>query len=352
MNTTTGRVDAQRVREFCLSLFEKLGFATEYAETVTDALVEAHLRGAPNQGLGRLPIYVKRIEQGSVNAKPSPRVVRETESTAVMDGDNSLGHYAAAKAMHLAIEKAENTGIGAVGVMNSTHFGIAAYYSMLAAERGMIGIVMSNSAPLMAAPGGAERIIGNNPISIAVPFANHPPIVLDMACSNAAFSSIQLAAQQGVTVPTGWGTDENGAETTEPKTILANGMLTPLGGYKGFGLALMVEILVGVLTGANCGKDVTILYKDLEKKQGTGHFVIAIDIRQFMDRSVFDSRLSNLVQSIKGSRKAEGTAEIVLPGEGSAERRRKNLESGIALPQAIRDQIAELAAAYGVRPPV
>jgi ureidoglycolate dehydrogenase (NAD+) len=129
-------------------------------------------------------------------------------------------------------------------------------------------------------------------------------------------------------------------------------MLTPLGGYKGFGLALMVEILVGVLTGANCGKDVTILYKDLEKKQGTGHFVIAIDIRQFMDRSVFDSRLSNLVQSIKGSRKAEGTAEIVLPGEGSAERRRKNLESGIALPQAIRDQIAELAAAYGVRPPV
>jgi LDH2 family malate/lactate/ureidoglycolate dehydrogenase len=351
VSTTSERLSVQVLREFCLSLFRKLGFEREYAETVTNALMEAHLRGAPNQGLGRLPIYVKRIELGLINAKPVPRIVRETDSTAVLDGDNGLGHYAAARAMNLAISKAQKTGIGAVGVRNSTHFGVAAFYGLIAVEQGKIGIVMSNSTPLMAAPGGAERLIGNNPISIAVPHRDHAPIVLDMACSNAAYSSIQKAAQQGERIPPGWGTDGNGQETTDPKVVLESGILIPVGGYKGYGLAIMIDILVGVLTGSSFGKGVTHLYQDLTHKQGTGHFLLALDIDRFIDRESFDGRLDDFVGSIKSSRRAPGFEETLIPGEGSDRRKRRNLELGIELPKAIIDQLGQLADKYELKHP-
>jgi LDH2 family malate/lactate/ureidoglycolate dehydrogenase len=329
-------------------VFKKLQFAEEYARAVTEAMLEGHLRGAHNQGMGRLPIYVKRIELGLINAKPEHKVVKDSGAVAILDGDHGMGHYAAVKAMGMAIERAEKYGIGTVGVLNSTHFGVAAYYSRIASESGKIGLVFTNSTSLMAAPGGAERLIGNNPVSIGVPRKEKAPVLLDMACSNASYSTIQRAVQEGEQIPSGWGTDKRGVETNDPAAVLDMGMLIPAGGHKGYGLAVMIDILTGVLTGSAFGKDVGHLYQDLEGKQRTGHLLTAIDIDHFMDRKTFSERLETYIDMIKLSPKAPGVEEIFLPGEGADRRRRDNLENGIALPAGIVKQLGELADKLGV----
>ncbi len=350
MSTQNKLQSMQELKDFCLSVFNKLEFEHEYAETVADAILEAHLRGAHNQGLGRLPIYVERIERGLINAKPNVRIDRETEATAVLDGDHGMGHYAASKAMSLAISKAESVGIGAVGVKNSTHFGVAAFYGNLAAKQEKIGIVFTNSTSLIAAPGGAERLVGNNPLSIAVPSKGHAPITLDMACSNVAFSRMQKAVQSGEDIPLGWGTDKDGVETTDPKAVIDMGMLIPAGGYKGYGLAVMIDIITGVLTGSAFGKGVGHLYQDMTNHQKTGHFMIAIDIDHFIKLEVFYDRLEELVKSIKGSRKAPGITELTLPGERADKRRRDGMEMGIQLPKKIIDQLNTLAKKFDLDP--
>jgi LDH2 family malate/lactate/ureidoglycolate dehydrogenase len=348
MATASGRITVEELRNYCLSVFKKLQFADEYAQAVTEAMLEGHLRGAHNQGTGRLPIYVKRIELGLINAKPVHRVVRDSGAVALLDADNGMGHYAAAKAMGMAIEKAQEFGIGSVGVMNSTHFGVAAYYSRIASERGKIGLVFTNSTSLMAAPGGAERLIGNNPVSVGVPREGKAPVLLDMACSNVSYSTIQRAVQEGEQIPAGWGTDKNGVETNDPAAVLDMGMLIPAGGHKGYGLAVMIDILAGVLTGSAFGKDVGHLYQDLEESQRTGHLLTAIDIDHFMDRKTLNERLEKYIDMIKSSPKAPGVEEILLPGEGADRRRRDSLDKGIALPAGIVKQLGELADKLGV----
>ena len=349
MDTGTKRIAVQELRDFCLAVFQKLEFAEEYAQAVTEAMLEGHLRGAHNQGMGRLPIYVKRIELGLINAHPVHRVVRDSGAVAVLDGDHGMGHYAASKAMNMAVGKAEKHGIGSVGVMNSTHFGVAAYYGRLAVEREKIGLVFTNSTSLMAAPGGAERLVGNNPLSIAVPRAGHAPVLLDMACSNVSYSTIQRAAQEGDQIPAGWGTDKNGVETNDPAAVLDMGMLIPAGGHKGYGLAVMIDILAGVLTGSAFCKDVGHLYKDLEDKQRTGHLLTAIDIDHFIDRGLFYDRLDDFISSIKSSPKAPGAEEILLPGERADRRRRDSLEKGVGLPGGIVQQLGELAEKFDLK---
>ncbi len=349
MDTASKRIAVQELRDFCLSVLHKLDFAEEYAQTVTEAMLEGHLRGAHNQGLGRLPIYVKRIELGLINPKPDHRLVRDSGATAVLDGDHGMGHYAASKAMTMAIEKAETYGIGAVGAMNSTHFGVAAYYGRLAVDREKIGLVFTNSTSLMAAPGGAERLVGNNPLSIAVPRASHAPVLLDMACSNVSYSTIQRAVQEGEQIPSGSGTDKNGVETNDPAAVLDMGMLIPAGGHKGYGLAVMIDILAGVLTGSAFGKDVGHLYKDLTNKQRTGHFLMAIDIDHFIDRGSFYDRLEGLINSIKSSPTAPGVEELLLPGERSDRRRRDSLQRGVEMPSSIVQQLGELAEKLGLK---
>ncbi|UCF97496.1 MAG: Ldh family oxidoreductase [Spirochaetaceae bacterium] len=349
MDAVPKRIAVQDLRDFCLSLFQKLDFAEEYAKAVTEAMLEGHLRGAHNQGLGRLPIYVKRIELGLINAKPVHRVVRDSGAAAVLDGDHGMGHYAASKAMNMAIQKAEKHGIGAVGVMNSTHFGVAAYYGRLAVDREKIGMVFTNSTALMAALGGAERLIGNNPLSIAVPRPGHAPVLLDMACSNVSYSTIQRAVQEGSQIPSGWGTDKNGVETNDPAAVLDMGMLIPAGVHKGYGLAVMIDILAGVLTGSAFGKDVGHLYKDLKDKQRTGHFLMAIDIDHFIDRKSFFNRLETFIESIKSSPRAPGVEELLLPGERSDRRRQGTLQAGVALPGGIVQQLGELAEKFELK---
>ena len=344
------RIATSDLDSYCMKIFAKLGFSDEYAQAVTSGLMEAHLRGAHNQGVGRLPIYVKRIELGLINNDPNIRVVNEMGATAVLDGDHGMGHYAGSKGMRLAIEKAGTSGIGAVGVRNSAHFGVAAHYGQIAANEQYIGLVFTNSTSLMAAPGGAERLIGNNPVCIAVPARDRDNIVLDMACTNVAFSKIQSAAQDKESIPVGWGTDKDGVDTTNPQEVLDMGMLIPAGGYKGYGLAVMFDIIAGVLTGSAYGTNVTHLYQDLENKQRTGHFFIALNIDSFMGRDLFYDRLEDYVTLIKESRKAPGTETIMVHGEPEVQNAIDARENGVPLPSGVVKQLNELADKFDIAP--
>ncbi|WP_034634336.1 Ldh family oxidoreductase [Desulfofundulus thermocisternus] len=343
------KVNVERLREFCLALFLKLGVAEEAANIIVDVILEADLRGVSSHGLLRLPIYVKRMELGLINNRAEPSVVKETVATAVIDGDHGMGQYVATRAMEMAIAKAAHTGIGVVGVRNSTHFGVAAYYALLAVKKEQIGIVLSNTTPLMAPTGGSRRLVGNNPLCIAVPAWNHVPIVLDMACSNVAIGRIQLAAKEGRQIPLGWGLDREGVPTTDPKAVLDGGLLEPMAGYKGYGLALVIDILAGVLTGSGFGEEVTPLYFDFVNKQRTGHFLMAINIGHFINKDLFYSRLGRLIESVKNSPRAPEVKEIFLPGEIEEKKRQRNLLEGLTLPRVFIGELSLLADKFGLR---
>jgi LDH2 family malate/lactate/ureidoglycolate dehydrogenase len=342
------KVNLEALRQFCVSLFVKLGVEEEAAGIIADGLLEADLRGVSSHGLLRLPIYVKRMELGLINNRAAPFIVSETGATAVMDGDHGMGQYVAFRAMDLAVSKAGKAGIGAVGVRNSTHFGVSARYALQAAEKGQIGIVLSNTTPLMAATGGAKRLIGNNPLCIAVPARGRAPIVLDMACSNVAIGRIQLAAREGREIPLGWGLDKEGLPTTNPLAVLDMGLLEPAAGYKGYGLALLIDILAGVLTGSGFGEEVTPLYFDFVNRQMTGHFMIALDIGSFIDRDLFFSRLGRLTEAVKNSPRAPGVDEILLPGEIEERKRLRHLEEGLSLPGVFIEDLSALAQRFGL----
>lgn len=337
------KVNLAPLREFCRTIFLKLGVDPEAAGVIADVILEADLRGVSSHGLLRLPIYIKRMELGLINNRAVPYTASETESTAVVDGDHGMGQYVAAVAMKVAVDKAGKTGVGAVGVRNSTHFGVSSYYGLLAVKNDQIGIVLSNTTPLMPATGGSKRLIGNNPLCIAVPARGRAPIILDMACSNAAIGRIQLAAKEGRTIPLGWGADKEGVDTTDPNAVLEMGLLLPVAGYKGYGLALMIDIITGVLTGSGFGEEVTPLYLDFVNRQKTGHFMMALDIGCFINKDLFYSRLGRLIDSIKDSPRAPGVDEILLPGEIEERKKQVNLREGFTLPDAFMGDLSSLA---------
>jgi LDH2 family malate/lactate/ureidoglycolate dehydrogenase len=263
----------------------------------------------------RLPIYIERIRAGWLRPTATKiEVVTDRAATALLDGHHSAGQIVAVQAMEMAIDKAGEHGIGAVAVRNSNHFGIAAYYAQMVCERDMIGIVMSNTAPLMPPIGGAEKVLGNNPLAIAAPTDGEFPIVLDMAMSNVAIGKIIHAKTSGTSIPLGWGADRNGQATTDPQAVLDGGFILPVGGPKGFGLALMIEMFCGVLSGGAFAKTIPSLY-DITQQQAIGHFMIAVQISSFMEIEQFKRMVGVLTQYVKGASKAEGVDELYLPGE-------------------------------------
>lgn len=318
------------------------------AETAAKVLIAADLRGVDTHGAVRLPIYVKRLQLGLVSAQPDTKILQETETSAVIDGDYGLGQVSSFKAMELAIRKAEQVGMAAVGVRKSHHFGAAAYYAQMALEKDMIGFSCTNSAPIMPAPGGAEMVVGNNPISIAVPAGKEFPLVLDMACSVVAQGRIMLAVKNGEAIPEGWATDNKGVPTTDAAEGL-KGFLMPVGRHKGYGLALIVDALAGVLTGAAFGKGITSIYGDLVNKQDSGHFFMAIRVKNFMEPSLFKGLIDRFIQETKNTARVPGVKEVFLPGEieFTTEARRK--AAGIPMGDAVLNELLEMAAGVGVK---
>jgi LDH2 family malate/lactate/ureidoglycolate dehydrogenase len=347
MEDTGRRFEAAKLSGFCVAVLEKAGVPTENAEIVAHSLLAANLRGVDTHGITRLPIYVERLKAGLTNGRARGVVRAETATTAVYDGQDGLGQVIGTQAMRLALAKAEAAGVGMVTTCNSTHYGTAAYYAMMALERDMIGIALTNSPSLMAPWGGKKAFLGTNPMAVAVPAGQEKPFVLDMATSVVARGAIILAAKKGETIPLSWGLNKDGEPTTSAKEA-NEGALLPLGGHKGFGLAMAIEILTATLAGGPFGPHVGELYNNPTRTQGVGHFFGAIRIDRFRPAAAFKADMDAMIREVKAEPLAKGFEKILVAGEPEylteAERRVK----GVPLSDAVVSDLTKMGAGVGV----
>jgi LDH2 family malate/lactate/ureidoglycolate dehydrogenase len=335
---------ADVLREFALQAFRRAGVPEDDAALASDALIEANLRGVDTHGVTRLlEPYVRRLLAGGINPRPAVRVAAESPATLIVDGDNGLGAVAGARAMEWCIERARLNGAAWVGLKNSNHFGASAYYALLAARQGMVGIVFTNSPPAMAPWGARAPLLGTNPIAIAAP-TDGEPLVVDMATSLVAKGRIVLARASGQReIPEGWALDAQGRPTRDVEAALA-GTVLPLGGHMGSGLALMIDLLCGALTGAAMATGIGQLHGNADQPQRIGHLFGAIDIDQMVPLVEFTRRAGELARQVRAAERAEGVERIFLPGEIEAETRRRRLEQGIPLAESARTAFRALAA--------
>ena len=347
MEDTGRRFDPSRLLQFCVAALETVGVTRENAETVAHSLLAANLRGVDTHGITRLPIYVERLQAGLTNGRTQGIVSVETPTTAVYDGQDGLGQVIGTRAMRLAISKAESAGIGMVTTRNSTHFGTAAYYAMMALPKDMIGISLTNSPSLMAPWGGRKAFFGTNPIAIAVPAGEEKPFVLDMATSVVARGAIILAAKKGETIPNTWGLNKDGEPTTSAKEA-DEGALLPLGGHKGFGLAMAIDILTATLAGGPFGPHIGELYKNPTRTQGVGHFFGAIRIDRFRPAAEFKADMDAMIREVKGAPRAKGFDAILVAGEPEFFTERERREKGIPLSDAVVNDLTKLGTSVGV----
>jgi len=346
----TGRIPADQLKATVVDLFAAHGLSPGAARTVASALVDADLRGVHSHGVNLVPIYLERLRNGSVSIEEHARVICENGATAVLDGRHSLGILTGDEAMAMAVAKAEDYGVGVVVVRHAFHFAGAFRYVKAAARAGCIGIAASNTRPLMPAPGGSRPVVGNNPLAIAVPRGSGEPLVLDMALSQVAQGRIRIAAKAGREIPDSWGTDEEGRPTTDAQEAL-DGMLLPIGGYKGFGLAMMVDVLTGVLSGGEFGSTVRSVYNDVAAPNDCAHLFIALDVGAFIAVDDFIGRVGALADSVVRGPSINGAARLVLPGQLEEEHFEASLVDGIdidpAVMKALRACVAELDVGTG-----
>ncbi|MGN8646212.1 Ldh family oxidoreductase [Gracilibacillus sp. HCP3S3_G5_1] len=345
--TSLNKYNYKKLQEFCSTIFVNVGVRKEQAEIVAASLVQADLRGVDSHGVVRTAIYLKRVEQQMINPSAEILIEKENESTALIDGGNHFGAVVGDKALKLAMEKAKANGVGVVGVKNSNHFGTGAYYALEALKEDLVTIIMSNASQTMPPTGGVRPFIGTNPLAVGIPCGEYQPFLLDMATSVVARGKIIVAAQKGESIPNGWAIDKNGKPTTNAEEAL-EGSVLPLGGPKGYGISMFIDILSGVLTGAGFGKYVNNMYENWEKPQNVGHFFITIDVNKFIDIDEFKYRMDLYINDIKAEPKAEDVDEIFIPGEIEnrvSEQRKKN---GIILPLKVEKELKEIGLKYGV----
>ena len=347
MTATDSRVPAARLAAFIARALVAAGLPPEDAETAAGLMTEADLRGSDTHGVIRLPIYLRRIRSGGVNVRPNIRLVRDRPSAALIDGDNGMGHLVMRRAAHLAIDKAKSTGIGWVGARMSNHAGPAALYAMLPLHHDMIGLYFAVGSNNHLPPwGGAENLLGTNPLCVAVPAGDEAPIVLDMAPTVAAFGKVRLKAQRGEAMPLGWMIDRDGKPLTDPKRA-DEGYLLPIGDYKGYGLSLIIGILAGALNRAALGRDVVDFVKETGKVTNTGHAIAAIAIDAFMPAGDFKRTIDGLIRDIRNSKRLPNVERIWLPGEQSHAKFLDRRANGIPMPKSLRESLDAVARELG-----
>jgi len=295
-STEAVSISAQDLRALVTRMLVASGLSGDAAARVADGLVEADLEGAASHGVMLMDMYLERIRSGPVSTNTAARVISDRGSAVVLDAGHALGQLTGEQAMGLAVERAKQFGAGVVSVRHGFHFGTARRYAQAAAEAGCIGVVMCNTRPLMPAPGGAERVVGNNPIAVALPVAGPIPIVLDMATSEAAMGKIRMAAQANEPIPANWAVTADGEPTTNPAEAIA-GMLLPSGGTKGFGLSLMIDLLCGLLSGGASGAEVRALYGNFAEPYDCSHLFIAVDVTRFGSPDDFRRRAAAAARS-------------------------------------------------------
>ena len=362
---TGPRVMPERLKEFVANLFIKMGVSVEDAATVADVLVTADIRGVRSHGVARLQMYINRLENGTMKPVSDINIVSETLATARIDGGGGMGHPISKFAMELAMKKATNVGAGFVTVFNSTHYGIAGYYSMMALEQDMIGFSMTNASPASVPTFGRDGKLGTNPISVAAPAGDSYPYVLDMATTITPYGRVEVYNRRGMKLPLGWAIDETGNTFTDPAKVFENsrkrregatGGLLPLGGagetyggHKGYGLALMVDILCGVLSGAGYADNFYRTDSDGTKKFGNiGHFFGALRVDAFRPINEFKATMDDIIYRLKATHKAEGHDRIYIHGEKEFVAAEKNTRDGVVMIPAVIDSLKEISAKFNV----
>lgn len=339
-------VSVEKLRWHCQGVLTQVGLRETHAALVTESLVFADLRGVSSHGVVRLSSYVDRVHAGVMQVDPEMELVRENPASAVLDACNGFGQIAGARAMDLAIQKAEDSGASIVGVKNSNHFGVAAFYAMRAVAAKMIGVVLTNASPAMTPYNATKRLLGTNPLAVAIPAGSQKPIVLDMSTSVVARGKIRLAAARpGEKIPFGWAVDADGKPTDNPAEAM-KGSLTPIGGPKGAGLSLVIDLLCGALTGTALTGEVKNI-TDTSGRSRTGHIFMAINVAKFIDALTFSQSIDTVIQGIKALPSADGTP-VYLPGEIEFNLEAKRRADGIPLATDVIETLNRLGEGHGV----
>jgi L-2-hydroxycarboxylate dehydrogenase (NAD+) len=345
--------------DFTRNLFVKMGCSNADAEKIADVFIAAELRGLPSHGMIRIKDYFQLWKANRINVKPDIRIIHETPSTAVVDGDRAVGMVAAARSMEIAIEKALRVGTGWVSTRNSNHYGIAGYYAMMALRHDMIGICMTNANPLVAPTFSVTPMLGTNPIAVAIPAGKEPPFVADFATTPIARGKLAVSEKKGEKVPFGFVQDKEGQPSDDPAILKSGGSMLTLGGdyvhgsHKGYCLSSIVDIFSAVFSGANFGPFVppSVAYLPvLETKvgEGTGHFFGAMRIDGFQDAAVFKSSMDRWIETFRNAKPAKDREKVLIPGDIEREKEIKIRTEGVSILPAIANEIAEIAVELGI----
>ena len=345
---------------FTYDMLTQIGCPESDAKIATEVLLSADLRGVDSHGVARLSGYVRLWEKGRINTTPNVRVTYETPSTAVVDGDSGLGLVVAPFAMKVAIEKAKNVGTGWVSVKNSNHYGIAGYHAMMALEHDMIGISLTNASPLVSPTFSKERLLGTNPISVAIPAKEEPAFVADMATTTAANGKLEILQRKGLDTPTGWVQDKEGNPTTSANGVKDGGALLPLGGdrehgsHKGYALGAIVDIFSAVLSGANYGPWVPPFVAFLDPLpnlvgEGIGHFFGAMRVDAFRPADEFKSHMDNWIRRFRSAEPTPGNEKVLIPGDPERELEAIRKTDGIPLLDPVVKDLTQLGERFGVK---
>ena len=344
-------VTADALREFVTQIFQAHGLPRQDAYVVSDHLVEADLRGVYSHGVIRVEPYTARLKAGGMNPTPNVAVVRETPSTALVDGDDAAGQVVGVKAMEIAIKKAKEVGSSWVGARMSNHSGTCAYYAQMALEHDMIGIMATVGGTKIMAPwGGITKSLGNNPFGVAIPTCNEYPVVLDMAQSVVARGKIAHAVKTNTPIPPTWALNKYGEPTTDPVEAYA-GLVQPVGGYKGYSMSFVVLALAGILNGAASVNEIPVFEEGIKPRLSVGHYFQAVDIKAFMDPTEFKAKMDEAIQFMHSSELARGAERVYVPGEMEWLKREERLQNGIPVAAGVWKDLVSIAESNGVALP-
>ncbi|MBI3506635.1 MAG: Ldh family oxidoreductase [Proteobacteria bacterium] len=344
--TGPAKIAADRLLRFAEKIYAGCGMSAGDAHVAADTLVHADLWGHQSHGFMRLSWYEARLKAGACDPRGRPEAVVDAGAIAVLDGREAMGQVVAHAAMGMAIARAKAHGIGAVSVRNSNHFGTAMYFTRAAADAGCIGFLSTNASPAMAPWGGKRKMVGTNPWSWAAPAGKHAHLVLDIANTAVARGKIYLARQKGLAIPPDWALTADGEPTTDP-VLAIDGILQPMAGHKGYAIAVVMDMLSGVLSGSEFGANIQGPYQ-AKKRSGAGHLALAFDISKFQPPDQFGKRMETLIADLKATPRAAGAAEILYPGELEARNEAEHRRHGIALPENTRADLDRLAEAHGI----
>ncbi len=336
----------EQLLDFASKAYQSAGMPPADARIVADTLVQADLWGHQSHGVLRLPWYLARLKAGVCNAAAKPKHIVDGGAVAVIDGGDAMGQVLMVHAMNDAIARAKKHGIAAVALRHSNHFGTALYYTLMAARAGCVAFLSTNASPAMAPWGGRRKTVGTNPWSWAAPAGSFAPMVLDIANTGVARGKVYLARQKGQPIPEGWAIDADGVPTTDAQAAI-DGIILPMAGHKGYAIAVMMDMLSGVLTGSAFASEVAGPYQT-DRKSGAGHLMIVLDIATMQPLADFNARMETLIRELKSVPLAQGHDEVFYPGELEAQNEVRNRRDGLTLPDDTLADLAKVAAETGI----